>query len=190
MKRVIHAVKPWFPYISIPIIAILIAIALYNLKFTFKRDMGDLIAHDVAQLAQVLKKINDDCYILSVHGQKNPINFLNIKKGGFSGSQVGPLNLARPAKWQGPYEGHTLEIQDIPYLLVKTKKGYFISPGLGVKLPNGKIIGKDIILDENADINELISSGLTYNSKPLVASVQIGADAFAPAAERVLVPEE
>ena len=73
---------------------------------------------------------------------------------------------------------------------MRTKKGYFITPGHGVKLPNGKIIGKTFILDENADINELISSGLTYNGKPLVASIHIGADAFAPAAERVLVPEE
>lgn len=190
MKRVIEAVKPWFPFISIPIIAILIAIALYNLKFTFKRNMGDLMAQDVAQLAQVLKKINDDCYILSVQGQKNPINFLNIKKSGFSGSQVGPLNLARPAKWQGPYEGHTLEIQDIPYLLVKTKKGYFISPGFGVKLPNGKIIGKDLLLDENADIPALILSELSYKGKPLAAPVQIGVAAIPPIDEQVILPEE
>ena len=190
MKGEIHASKSWFPFVSIPVIALLVGIALYNLKFSFKSNMGELIARDVAQLAEIFKKINNDCYILAVHGQKNPINFLNIKKDGFTGSQVGPLNLAHPLKWQGPYQGHDLEMQDIAYMLVRTKKGYYITPGLGVKLPNGQIVGKDLLLDENADIPALILSELSYKGKPLAAPVQIGAAAIQPIDEQVILPEE
>ena len=79
-------------------------------------------------LPKSLKKLMMIAIFFRIHGQKNAINFLNIKKGGFSGSEVGPLNLARPEKWQGPYEGHTLEVQDIHYLTGENQKGIFYYP--------------------------------------------------------------
>jgi len=190
MKRVMYAARSWFPLVSIPVIAILLGIAIYNLKMTAKKNTGQLIANDIAHLTQIFKKINDDCYILKIEGQQNTINFLNVKKDGFVGSQVGPLNLAYPEKWQGPYEKKIFEVQDTQYVLVRTKKGYFITPGIGVKLPNGKIIGKDLKLDENTDIQKLVNSDLSFNGKPLAAQIYIGRETIPPVNEQVLLPQE
>ena len=55
------------------------------------------------------------------------------------------------------------------------KCGYFITPGNGVKLPNDKIIGKDLILDEHADMQKLLldEQGLHYQSAALAVPITI-----------------
>ena len=57
-----------------------------------------------------------------------------------------------------------------------TKKGYFIVPGTGVRLSNGKVIGKDIVLDEDADIEQMAADdqALRYRGKKLAARVPTG----------------
>ena len=66
-------------------------------------------------------------------------------------------------------------IQGKEYLLVRTKKGYFVTPGEGVKLPNKKVVGVDIKLDENADIDAMMKDEkqLCYKGKALAASIVI-----------------
>jgi len=65
-------------------------------------------------------------------------------------------------------------MQEQDYLIVRTKQGYFITPGNNVTLPSVKVIGKDIIFDEDADIMKLIESGeLQYKKKALAAPLQI-----------------
>ena len=88
------------------------------------------------------------------------------------------MNLAYPEKWHGPYLERNPSVQGIEYQVVYTRKGYFITPGQGVKLPNGKIIGKDIILDENADIELMMhdDQALSYRGQPLAAQITISGD--------------
>ncbi|MFC1841987.1 hypothetical protein ACFLYA_02865, partial [Candidatus Dependentiae bacterium] len=68
-------------------------------------------------------------------------------------------------------------IQDQEYQIVRTKKGYFITPGDGIKLSNGKVIGKDIILDENADIQKMMADEkfLNFKGEALAAPLPVGA---------------
>jgi hypothetical protein len=174
-KKIIHGTKKWFPILSIIIIAILVGVSLYNLRTSFSRTVGQIIIEDVEKLSKIFKQINDQAGIMEIHGIKTPINFLNIKKGGFTGSQVGPLNLEFPDKWQGPYLQQNPEVENIQYNIIKTKRGHFIVPGDGVKLPNGKIIGKDIIFTENSDIDHMGHDEkiLLYNGKPLVEPLTI-----------------
>ncbi len=124
----------------------------YNPDYT-----SDLIVTEIAQLVTAFKKIDNDCMILSFDAQKNPINFLNVVS--FVGSEVGPMNLVHPDKWHGPYIFDHPTIQSIEYMVVRTHNGYFITPGVGVRLPNGKVIGADIALTEDADIAALTAKG-------------------------------
>jgi len=153
--------------IAIGVVTVLIGISFFDARYRAKEDEGMIIAHDVIELRDIFHKIHKDCTIIDFDAQKNPINFLNVTQ--FSGSEVGPMNLAHPEKWQGPYMHDNPTIYHIAYQVVSTKNGYFITPGDGVKLPNNKIVGKDIILDKKADINVMIagSQALLYKDKPL-----------------------
>lgn len=159
----------------IPLLSGLVFVGLFLLSFVgfyikSKKDTGLIIADDVAQLKIILEKIHATCKIIDFDYQKNWINFLNVAS--FEGSEVGNMNLAYPEKWEGPYLKDNPTIQEKEYMVVKTDKGYFITPGEGVRLPNGKKIGSDILLDINTDIQQLIQGGvLAYKQKPLATTL-------------------
>ena len=56
-------------------------------------------------------------------------------------------------------------------MIINTDRGYFITPGDGVRLPNDKVIGTDIILNKEADVLAMMydRSQLYYNGRPLAA---------------------
>lgn len=180
-----------FSGLAISIIALLIGITIFNWRGSFNRDTGEFISQDIAHLVSIFDDINNTAGILSFDHQKNDINFLNIKKDGFVGSEVGSMNLIHPDKWQGPYEKEIPRIEEEDYIIVRTKKGYFITPGDGVKLPNGKIIGKDIILDEDADIELMMHDDqmLSYKGKALAAKITVTGK-HGSAQTQIIFPEE
>ncbi len=144
------------------------------ITFIHRADIGTgtVVADDVKKLSAIFDRINKKCGILGFDEQQNVINFLNVAK--FAGSEVGSMNLVYPDKWEGPYIGDHPEIQGKEYMVVRTKQGYFITPGNGVKLPSGEIIGKDLILDEDADIEGMIlTRKLYFKGRPLVARIDI-----------------
>jgi hypothetical protein len=143
------------------------AVWLYQGKYA----NGMLIANEVVRLQKIFERIHATAHIESFDHKKNSINFLNVAT--FAGSQVGPINLSYPHKWQGPYVQENPTMQDIEYQVVQTKEGYFIAPGDGVTLPNGKVIGKDIVLDENADIKAMVNDRdkLEYIATSLFSSI-------------------
>jgi len=148
--------------------------------FWYQRTLvtGDMIAHDVAHLVSIFERIDKTCDITSFDYQKNPINFLNVRS--FTGSEVGPMNLVYPDAWQGPYVQDNPSINGREYEIVRTKAGYFITPGTGVKLPNGKVIGTDIMLDEHADIAAMArdETMLMHKGKPLAIQININQSSF------------
>jgi hypothetical protein len=155
--------------------AFFIGMTLVNTLYRAKDDAGMMMADAVIELHDTFRRIHTTCGIIDFDDQKNSINFLNVEK--FSGSEVGPMNLAHPEKWEGPYLQENPTMQHIAYQVVSTKKGYFITPGDGVKLPNNKIVGKDIVLDKKADIDGMVSNAdaLMYKDRPLAARLDIGA---------------
>lgn len=148
-----------------------LVVSVYNAWYEFGKDSGVIIAQDVAQLAQIFERIDRTAGILSFDRTKNVIDFLNIKKGGFVGSEVGALNLKHPDRWEGPYIDKNPTIQNQEYVVLVTKKGNFIVPADGVKLPSGRIIGKDLILDESSDITALMNDpqGLQFQGRALAS---------------------
>lgn len=165
----------------IPLLGVLLVSAFIALAFftTYKKtheSAGLMIADHVAQLSGVFANIHKKCGILSFDFQKNPINFLNVKS--FSGSQVGSMNLRHPKKWKGSYTQKIPAIDQNDFQVVRTHKGYFIAPAEGIKLPNGLIVGEDIILNDDADITIMVQDGgpLNYQGKalavPLATDIQ------------------
>jgi len=65
-------------------------------------------------------------------------------------------------------------VQEKFYEVVKAKDGLFVIPGVGVKLPNGKTIGKEIKIDENVNVSPMLNDGgfLTFENQKLGAQLK------------------
>lgn len=122
-----------------------------------------IINEHIAKLHEIFMRIDAECHIVSFKYQKNYIDFLNVVK--FVGADVGTMNLANPENWRGPYLHDNVSIQEKYYQIVRTHKGWYIVPGEGVELSNGKVIGKDITFDEKADIDAMLQDPHALKSK-------------------------
>ncbi len=131
-----------------------------------------LIAEDVQRLADIFRTIDATVGIEDFEHDKNYIDFLTIKT--FVGSEVGSMNLRYPEKWQGPYLEDNPTMQEKIYSVMKNRQGWFIVPGDGVELSNGKVVGKDLVLDKNTDMLALLRDpeALVYNGKALAAQIR------------------
>jgi hypothetical protein len=139
-----------------------------------RKEDSEVMAQQIQKIHAIFSGINEECGIISFDRDHAAIDFLNTIK--FSGSQVGPMNLAHPERWQGPYVERTMEIQDKPYQIVKTKKGYVILPGDGVRLYNKKVIGMTLKINFDTDITELVHDKnflAAVSDKPLAMIIPV-----------------
>lgn len=168
----------WLPVLTGILFFALFGIAVFNLIYRTKTIGNEIISHDVRQLVQIFKKIDHDCNIAGFDYQKNNIDYLNV--GSFEGSEIGSLDLKYPSNWKGPYVKDNPTIQNKAYQVVQTRFGHFIVPGDGVKLSDGKIIGKDIVLNEKADVERMTAKGgpLNQGGASLAAKLEIGDNLF------------
>ncbi len=158
-----------------PIIAFFVFILLFI--FTFGRffyqskvEVDKLISVHMDQLSLAFQKINQDCKILGFLQEKSYTDFLNVKS--FDGATVGSIITANPGNWQGPYLVDNPIIQGKFYEIMKFNSGYYVVPGTGVKLANGKVIGKDIVLQKDIDPELLIKEELSSSDgKPLIVKI-------------------
>ncbi|HJZ23353.1 MAG TPA: hypothetical protein VJ201_02760 [Candidatus Babeliales bacterium] len=172
MKRSQHY---FLPIAVICGIIFFVGITFIDTLYRTKNDAGMMMSAEVVRLRDIFHRIHKTCTIIDFDAQKNPINFLNVAK--FAGSEVGPMNLVHPEKWEGPYLLDNPTLYQIAYQVVSTKKGYYITPGDGVELPNKKIVGKDIVLDQKANIDAMMINPdeLMYKERPLAARLELGA---------------
>jgi hypothetical protein len=142
--------------------SVLVGIAGINFYYRSRWYTTGVITQDLKTLQDIFKRIDESCTIMSFDAPITPINYLNV--GSFEGSEIGAMNIVYPSRWEGPYVKDNPTIQGFEYQIVHTNKGYFITPGNGVTLPNGKEIGKDIVFDEKSDIAQMLTEngGLLY----------------------------
>lgn len=154
-------------------IALLFATVIFNFYYSSRITIGNMIVRDVQAVARAIERIHQDCTILSIDYKKNIIDFLNVTT--FSGSEVGPLNLLHPDRWRGPYMQDNPTIEGREYILIKTKSGYYVIPADGVRLPNGSVMGKDVVVDTSTDMRAFMRDHdeLIFKDKPLVARIDI-----------------
>lgn len=132
-----------------------------------------VLVNNIEKLKKIFDRIDQEAGILSFRYDKNYIDFLNVEK--FSGSEIGSINLRHPDKWKGPYLKDVLTYKGEPFMVARTATGYYIVPGENVKLGNGKIIGKDIVISSKTDMEKLMRDpkGLMYKNQPLAAKITI-----------------
>jgi len=172
-----------FPILTVLLFVVLVGVSVFRMFYQVRVGTDKIIVKEVKQLVDIIQRIDKKCKIIDFDYQKNIINFLNVEK--FVGSEIGSMNLAYPDQWEGPYLNDNPTIQEKEYMIVRTKKGYFITPGEGVELGNGKVVGKDVILDENADIYKMMfdEEALMSEGKALAAPLSVGSST----AEEVLL---
>jgi len=135
------------------LLVITVATFLYNAKMATNR----IIVKHIDEMSQIFNDINEKCGIMSFEHDANYVDFLTVSS--FVGSEIGSMNLRDPKDWQGPYVQDNPTIQTKYYEIIKTKKGYFLVPGNGVKLSSGLVVGEDIIFDEDVDVSALVEDG-------------------------------
>ncbi len=154
------------------IVVALFAISIVQYVHQINIELGIALVEGSKRLAEAFETINQECGILGFDHQQNNINFLNIRS--LSGSEVGPMNLKNPERWNGPYICDNPTVHSKEFMIVRTNDGYFITPGNGVKLPSGKRVGRDIMFNQTADIPALLASGeLSYRGEPFVYKIKI-----------------
>lgn len=162
-------------FLGIVFIVFFMVIAFILLRRPFI-NADNSIHQDIQKLQLIFQEIQHDCYIYNFLHDKNYIDFLNVKS--FVGREVGSMQLNFPQNWKGPYLDENLRVQNILYMILKNKQGYFIVPGDGVQLSNGIVIGKDLILDQNSDMKAIINNPkqLSSNAGILAAEIKIGTE--------------
>lgn len=156
MKRLHSYIKTWrarqdkLSFVTSVIISIVLlgfcGLAFYQLFLESTSLKKEKITERMENIADLLMKIDSDCGIESFALDKTPLNFFTVAS--FVGSEVGSLKLKHPDRWTGPYMVENPTLQGIPYVLIKSTRGYlYIAPGDGVRLSQGDIIGRDVILD-------------------------------------------
>lgn len=174
MLKNISGNKYFIPTLISALLIILLALMIWSTIYQSKNYTDKLIIEDLIKIDAVLKKINKDAGIKSIGQDKSNVDFLNVVK--FAGSQIGPLNLKNPERWKGPYLVTNPTIQEKFYQILKNNNVYFVVPADGVKLANGKIIGKDIILNNESDMQKLMKdkdSLLSSYGSPLAIKVKV-----------------
>lgn len=158
----------FMPVVTAALIITLLCIAGYRLSTQVGTITNAVIVEHVGDLAEIFQRIDKECQIIGFEQEKNVIDFLTVKA--FVGSEVGAMNLAYPSGWQGPYLKDNPTVQEKPYVVLVGKKGWYIAPGDGVVLANGKVLGKDILITAQSDIDALVndSEGLQYNGQTMV----------------------
>ncbi len=160
------------PGITAVFLILLFGVAIHRFSRDSKLVTNQVLADQIEQLAAIFKRIDTKCKIIDFEHEKNFVDFLTVKS--FVGSEVGAMNLTFPQEWEGPYMNDNPTLHEKYYVIVETPHGYYVAPGDGVKLANGKIIGKDIILDKNTDFEKLIKDPetLSYNNRPLAMQIK------------------
>ena len=166
-----HLFKRYFSVISTLIFGLFILIFFIRIIYSRPNLIASIIEDDVKIIMLAMKKIDSRCNILSIERDRNEVNFLNVKS--FSGSEIGPLNLAYPKKWEGPYLRVNPTIQGRFYKIVKASDGWFVVPGEGVWLPNGKKMGKDVVISRKTKVSRLLEkdASLWFNKKKMAAKL-------------------
>jgi len=162
------------PWIVGAIFIVMFVISAMTLWRSSRLSLDEVAHNDIIKLQNIFERIQKDCYIVDFERTFNPIDFLNVAT--FSGDKVGSMELAFPQHWKGAYLKNNLRIQNKLYAVLKNKQGYFIVPGYGVRLANGKIIGKSLKLNQNSDMRKLMQDpqALGSESGVLAAQIKIG----------------
>lgn len=168
-KRVFSKKHGLWTLFSVIVLSVLIVGSIKIFWRDSRKAVSEIVAHDIAQLSEIFKRINEECGIIGFEHERNYVDFLTVQS--FVGSEIGSMNIAHQKKWQGPYLNDNPTIQEKLYEIVWTEKGYFLVPGRGVVLSNKQVVDERLI-HRTTDVFALIKDGvLMHQDKPLAAYI-------------------
>lgn len=181
--------KKYFVVFSSVFLLSLLAIFFIYVYKSKSQVLSSVIRNDFQEITRVLQHVDEQCNILAIKGGHVVLDFFTIKA--FVGSEIGGMNLAHPKNWHGPYFRRNPTIKGIFYELIQAADGFFIIPGKGVKLPNGLMFGKDIIINRQINVLPMLQPGgkLHHKETSFAAKIpfEIGDwDATAPVKEETI----
>lgn len=176
-QRVDKAIGPGYRYIrkyftvfSATLLSVIVLFVFFKMFYTKPYFIASVMHNDMNRIEKILKHIDTSCEILGTQGGSAAIDFLTIKT--FTGSMVGGVDLAHPKNWQGPYLEQNPTMQGRFYELAKAKDGYFIVPGKNVMLPNGVVMGRDLIVSHKNTVEKHTKTGGLLNYKGVKLAVK------------------
>jgi hypothetical protein len=156
-------------YISI----FFLIICFLGYYFLNNKNYQNAIFPDVKKIEEAIKNIHKNCIILNFLNENNPVDFLNVKE--FSGNIIGSIQIEKPEKWEGPYLPSVILYKNKPFSIFVHKSGYYIVPGIETILDDEKVIGKDIIFNQETDMETILRQypSLNPNGKALIKKIDI-----------------
>lgn len=172
--RLMSFVSHYFPVVSATILGSLLLLFVHQIVSERPFLYTAIIQTDLERISRSLNAIDSSCSITDITTDRLPITFLNVEK--FTGKELGGLVLGHPELWHGPYAHENPMLQTHPYELVKGEDGYYIVPGAGVQLPNGKKMGVDVVISVQTDVASLTKEGgvLNYQGYLLARPLLLG----------------
>jgi len=167
MKHFNVCFRRLFPILSAMFLVFVMIVGVYKIAYDRPFFKARLIAFEVDRIARILKEIDEHCNILAIRAEKNPIDFLTVRD--FVSSEIGSLNLAYPLQWKGPYLRDNPTIRGRTFEIVKARDGVYVVPGQNVILPNGLIMGLDVVIDLNTNVSGMLgkNGSLTFKGVAL-----------------------
>ncbi|MEX0672133.1 MAG: hypothetical protein WD068_02145 [Candidatus Babeliales bacterium] len=165
--------KMAWPYFAAFLFLSLIGATIYWWHYQNKVYPDHMIVQTIDDLSCIFHQIDATVGITGFKQAHNMIDFLTV--GSFVGSEIGPMNLKYPKKWAGPYVADNPTFQGKLYQIVQAKDGYWLLPGDGVVLSNGRVVGGDLHITPDTKVRGLIESGLLVgDGMPLARKITIG----------------
>jgi len=165
---------PFVLYVGSMIMLLLMGLCFAFLFMNYPSLKTRLVRRDMQRIVRALYQVDRYCHIETVTPGLHPLNFLTLPRPterDFCG-----IELEFPKQWTGPYFSEVPVLDNTPYQLLKTEKGLFLVPGNGVRLPNGNVIGIDIVWHYTTEVAALAQQGgaLWYDGIPLARHIPYG----------------
>ncbi len=160
--------KKYFMYVSVTVMTAIVGLYIVSSFYERPYYIAQIMQNDLDTLLTILNKIDNECDILHIKNNHVVLDFFTVKN--FAGSEIGGINLAYPQNWSGPYMTQNPVLQQCYYELIVAQDGAFVVPGNGATLPNGKIMGKDIVLNTGSTVGQYLDKqGALYWEGSLLA---------------------
>ena len=161
------SVRRYIPHLAITVLTIMVAVLVVRSLHNKPEFTAAMLSHDLRTIEMALHQIDASCDILSLDRDRIHVDFLTVAS--FHSSEVGGINLGRPENWEGPYVPDNPALQGKVYEVVTVDQGVFLTPGDGVELPNGLVMGRDVVITPETNISELLNEGgsLNYHGEQL-----------------------
>jgi len=126
-----------------------------------------VVRADLHNAVEALSRFDTDCGLKKVLPGIHALDFLTMSY--LPVDSLAGFDIQNVRAWQGPYLKTVPVVDGRPYVLLATESGLFVAPSYGVRLPSGKLLGRDVVWDWQSDIDAMTADDapLSHQGEPL-----------------------